>query len=859
MKKTFLLLLLLPFSLFAQVSDDFSDGDFSQNPAWSGTDSCYTINPNFQLQLNANAADRAYLSLPFADFQEMEWRFWMREAFSPSGNNYADVYLCSNHADLLEATKGYFLRFGESGSNDAITLFRKDSIGGQRLCNGIEAAIATSFSVFVKVNCDAEGNWTLQTCYDDSGFFATEAQCVDNTYPRSGYFGFKSVFTVSNAKRFYFDDVYIGMPITDTDPPVLQDIEVVDNQTLVISFNEAVTEVSALNPAHYSVNQGIGHPTEALFDSSPSRVCLVFGQTFANATNYMLHVENISDLAGNVMETAQVSFSIFQPSANDIVINEIMADPTPVVGLPEWEYVELYNTTDFDIDLEGWQFQIGNSTNTFYDRHLPPHGFLILCHANAVTELSDFGPCVGFSSFSINNNASSMMLSNQQGESVSQVAFTSAWYHDADKANGGWSVEQIDPLNPCAGAQNWTASNDASGGTPGRINSVDAPNTTIPVITRINVFSDRVIQLWFDQLMDATNLGEPSHYRIEENNANPEQVNLNANDPTFVELVFTDGFEQGRVYTLHVDNVTNCVGTAIEDPTTVQFGLPNEISGGEIVINEILFDPIAPGVDYIELYNASEKTFDLSKMLIGVVKESFPDPADTTMKEVSADSHLFLPHSYVLLSSNSQIVGMQYNCPTDNFVEMASFPNYPNSGATAIVMGKDGIVIDQMRYSEKMHHPLLKITKGVALERVSFDAPSLQPDNWHSAAQSVHFGTPGYENSMWQKAETSLAEISITPEVFSPDGDGFDDDCFISYHFDEVGCTMNIYIFNVAGSVVRHLVKGECVGTEGSMVWNGLDDMGNKVPIGIYVVITEVFNLQGQVKPFKNTVVVATK
>lgn len=701
MKKTFLLLLLLPFSLFAQVSDDFSDGDFSQNPAWSGTDSCYTINPNLQLQLNAGAAGKAYLSLPFADFQEMEWHFWMREAFSPSGNNYADVYLCSDHADLLEATKGYFLRFGESGSNDAITLFRKDDDGEQRLCSGMEAAIASSFSVFVKVNCDVEGNWTLQTCYDDSGIFATEAQCTDNSYPRSGYFGFKSVFTVSNAKRFYFDDVYIGMPISDMDPPVLQDIEVVDSQTLVISFNEAVREVSALNPVHYSVNQDIGHPTETFFDSSPSRVRLVFGQTFANATNYILHVENISDLAGNVMETAQASFSIFQPSANDIVINEIMADPTPVVGLPEWEYVELYNTTDFDIDLEGWQFQIGNSTNTFYDRHLPPHGFLILCHANAVAELSDFGPCTGFSSFSINNNASSMTLSNQHGETISQVAFTSAWYHDADKANGGWSVEQIDPMNACAGAGNWTASTDASGGTPGRINSVDAPNTTIPVITRINVFSDRVIQLWFDQLMDATNLGEPSHYRIEENNANPEQVNLNANDPTFVELVFTDGFEQGRVYTLHVDNVTNCVGTAIEDPTTVQFGLPNEISGGEIVINEILFDPIAPGVDYIELYNASEKTFDLSKMLIGVVKESFPDPADTTMKEVSADSHLFLPHSYVLLSSNSQIVGMQYNCPTDNFVEMASFPNYPNSGATAIVMGKDGIVIDQMRYSEK--------------------------------------------------------------------------------------------------------------------------------------------------------------
>ena len=859
MKKTLLFLLLLPFSLFAQVSDDFSDGDFTHNPTWSGTDTSYTVNANLQLQLNAGAAGKAYLSLPFADFQEMEWHFWMREAFSPSGNNYADVYLCSDHADLLEATKGYFLRFGESGSNDAITLFRKDDDGEQRLCSGMEAAIASSFSVFVKVNCDVEGNWTLQTCYDDSGIFATEAQCTDNSYPRSGYFGFKSVFTVSNAKRFYFDDVYIGMPISDMDPPVLQDIEVVDSQTLVISFNEAVTEVSALNPVHYSVNQGIGHPTEALFDGSPSRVRLVFGQTFANATNYILHVENISDLAGNVMETAQASFSIFQPSANDIVINEIMADPTPVVGLPEWEYVELYNTTDFDIDLEGWQFQNGNSTNTFYDRHLPPHGFLILCHANAVTELSDFGPCVGFSSFSINNNASSMMLSNQQGESVSQVAFTSAWYHDADKANGGWSVEQIDPLNPCAGAQNWTASNDASGGTPGRINSVDAPNITAPIITRIFLFSEHIVQLWFDQQMDPATIGDPRHYRIEENHANPEQVNLNTNDPTFVELIFAESFEQGCIYTLHVSDVTNCVGTAIEDLTTVQFGLPNEITGGEIVINEILFDPIAPGVDYIELYNTSDKTFDLSKLLLGMIKESFPNPADTTLKEVSAGSRLFLPRSYVLLSANSQIVGEQYHCPTDNFIEMPSFPNFPNNGATVTLIGKNGVVIDQMRYSEKMHYPLFKITKGVALERVSFEAPSYQTDNWHSAAESAHFGTPGYENSMWQQAEADDASVSISPEVFSPDGDGFDDDCFISYHFDEIGYTMNVYVFNVAGGIVRHLVKGECVGAEGSMVWNGLDDMGNKVPIGIYVVITEVFNLQGQVRQFKDTVVVATK
>ena len=112
---------------------------------------------------------------------------------------------------------------------------------------------------------------------------------------------------------------------------------------------------------------------------------------------------------------------------------------------------------------------------------------------------------------------------------------------------------------------------------------------------------------------------------------------------------------------------------------------------------------------------------------------------------------------------------------------------------------------------------------------------------------------------MMQSAEISQDEISISPEIFSPDGDGFDDACFINYRFDEAGYTMNVYIFNVAGQLVRHLVKGELVGQEGSTLWNGLDDNGNRVPIGVYVVMTEVFSFDGKVKQFKNAAVVATR
>lgn len=859
MRNTLILLLLLPFALMAQVTDDFADGDFTNNPTWMGTDSIYVINNNLQLQLNATVGGTAYLSLPIQEFQEMEWRFWIREAFSPSGNNYTDVYLCADNADLTQVTQGYFLRFGEGGSSDAITLFRKDADGEQSICRGTEATIAASFSVAVKVNCDREGSWTIQTCYDDSGAYAAEAQGVDDTYSRSGFFGLLSVFTKSNAKKIYFDDVYVGPRIVDNEPPVLLSTSVVDAQHLQLAFSEALNDETALNVANYSVDKGIGHPSNVAFGSNHSVVNLEFNNAFANAETYTLTISNVSDLVGNVMETTTSTFVLFEASEYDVVFNEIMADPTPVVGLPEWEYVELYNTTDFDIDLEGWQIQIGSNDNTFGYQMLPAHGYLIVCHNDAVDELKTFGDCVGFSSFSIGNTSSNMYLISKQGVPISHVSFSNTWYHDADKDDGGWSVEQIDPQNPCAGANNWTASVDASGGTPGRINSVNAVNDIAPVVERISMFSNYIVQLWFDQQMEPSTLMETQNYVVENTGEHPQEANVNPNDPTFVELVFDHGFEEGVVYTLIINDVANCIGNPIQSDTRAQFGIPNPIAEGDILINEIMFDPIAPGVDYVELYNPTDKTFDLSELMLGVVKETFPNPADTTLKEIASDSRLLLPQSYVLLSTNSQIVGQQYDCATDNFVQMESFPIYANAGGTAVVMSKSGVVIDQMYFSEKMHYPLLKVTKGVALERVSFNQPSMDANNWHSAAESVHFGTPGYANSMMQNAEPSEDAVSVSPEVFSPDGDGFDDDCFINYHFDEAGYTMNVYIFNVAGQLVKHLAKGELVGQEGSVIWNGTDNNNNRVPIGIYIVITEVFNLDGVVKKYKNAAVVATR
>lgn len=860
MRTTLLLFLFLPLWAMAQVTDDFTDGDFTANPTWFGTDTCFIVNTNKQLQSTASSAGEAYLVTGFNDEEEMEWRFWIRENFSPSTNNYAEVWLAADTADLTRAN-GYFLRFGDAGNQDAIELYRKIGNTEILICKGLDAAIASSFKVAVKVNRDREGHWILQTDYDNVGNYAMEAEGIDDHDLPKGYFGFYLKFTASNAKKFYFDDIYVGPKIIDTDPPELLDLEVSDVNHILLVFNESLSEI-ALDPQCYHLGLSSNSaPDSVCFDQKPSKVLLCFNESLPENTNLQLTINGISDLAGNVMPETLWDFAVYKALENDVVINEIMADPTPVVGLPEREYIELFNTTNFTIDLKNWMLTIGTTNKVLPSTQIQPLAYLILCKDDATADLSVYGSTCGFPSFSIANAGAALRLFSPDTTLVSEVSFNDTWYHDAEKKNGGWSLEQIDPFNPCAGTANWSASTDVSGGTPGRENSINALNEITPIVTRVSMLGDDMVLLWFDQFMDRSTLADPLHYRVEELNINPIEVICNPIDATSVEVMFDYSFQEGVIYTLLLNGMESCSGHPVVPDTKVRFGIPNEIGTGEILINEILFDPISPGVDYVELYNCSNKTFDLRELKLGVIKENFPDPADTTLKAITEDSRLFLPQSYLLLSTDAYTVGRQYECNILDYVDMASFPSYPNAGGEAFLMSRQGVVIDQMAFSEKIHYPLLKETKGVSLERVAWDAPSDQLDNWHSAVEAVHFGTPGYANSMMAVDQSDEMEnpICIEPSVFSPDGDGVDDNCLITYKLNENGNTMNAYLFNVEGQLVRHLVKGELTGQEGGFVWNGLDSQGNRVPLGVYIVIVEVFDMNGKVEKYKKTVVVASR
>lgn len=276
-----------------------------------------------------------------------------------------------------------------------------------------------------------------------------------------------------------------------------------------------------------------------------------------------------------------------------------------------------------------------------------------------------------------------------------------------------------------------------------------------------------------------------------------------------------------------------------------------------VVINEILFDPKPGGSDYVELYNRSDSAVDLRTLFLtnrtgsgnyGVLKKL----SDTTL-------HL-PPGGYVVFTEDAAVLARQYFVKApDAVVEVASLPSYANAEGTVVLADSSKNVVDEVQYNEDWHFPLLADAEGVALERIDPDGVSGEKSNWRSAASDAGYGTPGYQNSQYGLFQNPIVHFSISPNIFSPNGDGVDDLATISYSMTEGGAVANIFVYDASGRQVRHLVKNAVLGTIGKFSWDGLDERNQRLPVGQYIFYTEIFTLQGKKQHFKNVVVLARR
>jgi hypothetical protein len=839
----------------AQVTDDFSDGEYSSNPTWTPDNATnWTVVSN-QLRSNSTTASSTFsISTPSAQAMNTQWEFYLNLQFNTSSANFVDVYLISSNSSMTLAD-GYFIRIG--GTTDEISLYKSTGGTSSTLINGTDGITNTSNSILkIKVTRDASDLWTLQR--DNSGTgsnYFTEGTATDNSFNTSSFFGIRiTQSTASFFSKHFFDDLYVGPIILDTSPPTLNSISVISSTELDLVFNENLDPISSQIVSNYSANNAIGNPANAVLKPDQKTVRLTFLQSFGNGIQNQLTLSGIKDLLGNAISSTSQNFFFFQAvptKAKDLIITEIFADPSPQIGLPDAEYIEIYNRSSNPIDLVGWKLSDGSSTATFASQIILPKEYWIVTSFASTSKFIPHGKTIGLTNFPTLNNDSDV-LTLKTSISIDSVNYNSTWYQDDDKANGGWSLELIDPENICGERNNWVASVDPKGGTPGKQNSVFAnkPDLTGPKLLSIAALQSTQLLLSFDEKLEKP-LGNLTF------SITPSIListfALNNSALTEIKIDLNQALVLRQLYNLQVFSLRDCAGNFIQSGfDKLDFALPEAADSLDILINEILFNPRPGGVDFVEIYNKSPKYINLRNHQIanyenGVIKNAKTIPSNL----------ILAPLSFIAFTSDTVILKTQYVMgASKNFYQM-DLPSFNDDAGSIALVNDKGKVGDHFFYSDQYHSPLLKDKEGVSLERISLAPNSNEPSNWKSASARSGFATPSYLNSN-SRPETFVNEnaIRVEPEIFSLERPG-QDFSKINYRFDQSGLVANVKILDQQGRLIKTITNNETLGFEGFFRWDGDHDDGSKARLGYYLVWVEVFDLTGTVKTFRERVVVA--
>lgn len=654
----------------------------------------------------------------------------------------------------------------------------------------------------------------------------------------------------------------------DITPPALTSAVATGATLLDVKFSEPADQASAETNANYTVDNGIGNPSAAARDGSdPSLVHLTFANSFSGGTTYTLSVSNVKDIALNtIAPNSTTTFTYSTPGTPlpyDVVITEFMADPDPAIGLPNAEFIEIYNRSNKTFDLNGWKISDSGSPHDLTAFQLKPDSFLILTGTTNAAAFAAFGSAMGVTSFpSLNNTGGDdVVLYDNNSVIIDKVHYDESYYADASKADGGWSIERIDPDFTCTSKLNWRASVDVSGGTPGRMNSVDAAfvDNSSPRLLRACLDDSVHVTLFFSEPIAETELSNVQNYMISETDVViPGDVVLAtpAADGMSVTLTLLNSAATGIWTVLVTSTVSDCAGNPISG-NEVSFAAPVAATPGDIIFNEVLFSVDNGAVEFAELYNASSKVIDLSTLEINNYSITSGNP--NTPQQLSAGCYLMFPAAYLVLSDDAEAIKAHYVIKDqDAFLDM-SFPDLLTEEDIVVLKNISSEVIDSLHYYSSWHFPLLNDVHNISLERLRASSPTNDAQNWHSASENSGFATPGYENSQRDETGSGTADVTIEPEVFSPDNDGKNDVVNILFHFPDPGYLASVKVFDSHGRPVRTLIENQLLGNDGVFSWDGVSDEKEKARTGIYILYIEVFNINGDVKKYKKTCVLATK
>jgi hypothetical protein len=627
-----------------------------------------------------------------------------------------------------------------------------------------------------------------------------------------------------------------------------------------INWEKDVTKDSAASVEIIRSNEGEWTVNAALhegFDHLENAAAPTLHSAYSNA-QYMGIVYTYTASADRQLWVDEVSlgFTPVEPPApaafGDVVINEIMAKADPSAGLPEVQYLELYNRAGRALRLDGWKIEYNNTVGNIAAAVMPDSAHLTLCTASMVETMSAYGAAAATTNMSsLTKSGKTLTLKNNAGTIIARTTYSDAWITDDAKRGGGWSLEKIDVNNLSETAQNWAVSVAKTGGTPGAGNSVRAANadTEMPFVVSLQLLDDSRLQLVFNEFISIEKAAIPAAYRVNNGVGAPAEVMIDESDFLRVTLRFGKSFDTGTLYELTVQPPFSDLAGNPPDGQPYVFGKLFTPAKNEVVINEVLFNPFPNGADFVEVYNRSDKIFDARQLRLATRDKQGAVAGET----VPTETHYLKPREYAVFTTGLNLVQDFYRVPfPERVVTLKSLPSYPDAEGCVVLLNENDEIIDELLYSEKMHSGFIVNPEGISLERVNPATDAAERANWQSAAQDAGWATPTTRNSQFNDSESDAhGAFSLRYRTFSPDGDGYQDVLFIDYNLPDAQYEAVVTIYDVQGRVVRELGKNVLLGASGTLTWDGTRDNSQRALSGLFIVFIKAYNFNGDVKTYK--------
>jgi len=847
--------LFLPVLVCGQVTDGFESGQLNhweQLPAgrWavsgedplSGTRSLRHSfdNPEAGTDLILRSVDRPVHS------GKLSSAVRIRHGYAPSKSNNWQFILHAECDSAGEVVEGMVLGVNFSGSDDLIRLWQVveggaagSEIVGSDAQVGVAAvgvaagsqvveiiqtgidfqeSIGTLAAPYFKAERVPGGRWTIWCSINGEEAAAVVIGTGQEVEPPGGRLvGIRYSYSSAQDRKLWIDNIRIdGEFSRDTLPPRPVALYAGYPATLKIEFDEHV---------HPAVDFGCKWNGDGYSAVTTERQVMeiAFNGYFPNRVRQEVLLRGVEDADGNMLPDTVLSFTLDLPEYGDVVIHEIMPDPDPPVAGNVDEYIELFNRSERTFNMQDWMLTVNGRKLIIPGGELPPGGYIVL-------NCSSFLP----------NSGGEISLTDRDHRLVHVLDYGDPAVLDPEKAEGGWSLERCDPHAICAGSEGWVFSEDESGGTPGRKNSVTCTliDSRGPVPEGFGLPDSCLLRLYFRERI-LEDPGQPAvSLTIDGQPARPQYLSnphvARTLDFCFPEDVWSDGKAE-----VALRGARDCNGHRIQ-PLSAILTLPVIAREGSVLINEIMYEPAESGGEFVELINMTREVIDLSGLGIKFLTE--PDQ-QRAAEPLCRESRLLLPGDMVVVCASEKVLRALY-APADSIVliEIPGWQSLGNSGGCIHLQNRSLGEVDRVCYTPEMHHDLLAVSSGVSLERISTEGSSDDKRNWTSASFSAGYATPGLPNSISVEREEAVEWVRVSPTVISPDMDGHADLMQISIGSGVAGQVLSVLITDLQGHTVSKLLDHEVGSQEDEVTWHGTDDSGRMVPPGLYVVHVRSWN-----------------